>query len=278
MPNIPKKVQDRLVSGIKKFQPILDQSKSRDVGEADTVTIVKDMLTEVFGYDKYSEVTSEYAIKGTFCDLAIKLDNELKCLIEVKAIGLELKDGHVKQAVDYATNEGVDWVILTNGIHWRVYKVAFSKPIDKDLVIDINFCCLNTKQEDDLQILFMWCREAWVKSLLGDYHTQQQALSRFFIGNMLLSNPVLNSIRKGLKQISPDVRIEIEQIQLVLINEVIKREVMEGDKADEAKKKINKMLKAIARSKEEKNAAENDDSSEKDKITKGPVNNNSNQS
>src|SRR4026208_2218327 len=114
MAAIPKKVVERLVAGIKRFQPILAAAKARDVGESDTVVIVTDMLAEVFGYEKYSEITSEYAIKSTFCDLATKIDGTLQTLIEVKAIGLELKDSHVKQAVDYAANQGVDWVLLTN--------------------------------------------------------------------------------------------------------------------------------------------------------------------
>src|SRR3989338_11406342 len=101
MASIPKKVAERLVVGIKRFQPILAAAKARDVGEADTVTIIKDMLADVFGYDKFSEVTSEFAIKGTYCDLATKIDGALQTLIEVKAIGLELKDAHVKQAIDY---------------------------------------------------------------------------------------------------------------------------------------------------------------------------------
>src|SRR4051794_37727228 len=116
MPTIPKKVNERLVAGLKKFQPVVSASKARDDGEADTVMIVTDMLGEVFGYDKYAEVTAEHAIRGTFCDLAITLDGTVQALIEVKAIGLELKDPHVKQAVDYAANKGVDWVILTNGV------------------------------------------------------------------------------------------------------------------------------------------------------------------
>lgn len=123
MPAIPKKVAERLGSGLKRFQPILTASKARDDGEADTVMIVTDMLAEVFGYDKYSEVTAEYAIRGTYCDLATKLDGTVQALVEVKAIGLELKDQHVKQAVDYAANQGVDWVVLTNGTHWRIYNV-----------------------------------------------------------------------------------------------------------------------------------------------------------
>lgn len=250
MTSAPKKVAERLVAGIKRFQPILAGAKARDVGEADTVTIIKDMLADVFGYDKYSEVTSEYAIRGTYCDLATKIDGTLQTLIEVKAIGLELKDAHVKQAVDYAANQGVDWVLLTNGICWRVYHIVFAKPIDQELVINIDFCALSSRSESDIDLLYLWCKEGWVRSVLGEYHTQKQALSRFFLGAMILTDPVLDVIRRELRRVSPEVRIETEQIKAVLTNEVIKREVQEGDKADEARKKItraqNKALRATS--------------------------------
>jgi hypothetical protein len=247
---VPKKVAERLVAGIKRYQPILAAAKVRDVGEADTVTIVKDMLAEVFGYDKYAEVTSEFAIRGTYCDLAIKVDGVLQTLIEVKAVGLELKEAHVKQAIDYAANQGVDWVLLTNGIYWRVYHVIFSKPIEQELVVDIDFSTLSSRSEKDLDHLFLWCKEGWQKSVLAEYHHQKQALSRFFVGGMLLTEPVLDVIRRELRRVSPDVKIDSEQIRGVLMNEVIKREVLEGDKADEARKKISraasKALKQIA--------------------------------
>lgn len=86
MSAIPKKVSERLSRGIKKFQPVLSAALSRDVNEDDTVTIVTDILSDLFGYDKYSEITSEYAIHGTYCDLAIKIDGEVRLLVEVKAI------------------------------------------------------------------------------------------------------------------------------------------------------------------------------------------------
>ena len=60
--------------------------------------------------------------------------------------------------------------------------------------------------------------------MLGEYHTQKQALSRFFVGAMLQTEPVLDVIRRELRRVSPDVRIDSEQIKSVLINEVIKRE------------------------------------------------------
>ena len=250
MATVPKKVAERLVAGIKRFQPILTAAKARDVGETDTVTIIKDMLADIFGYDKYTELTSEFAIRSTYCDLAIKLDGKLSTLIEVKAIGIDLKEAHVKQAVDYAANQGVDWVLLTNGVRWCVYHVFFTRPIQQEIVVDIDFSTLTSKSASDVETLYLWCKEGWQRSALGDFHAQKQALSRFFLGAMVLSDSVLEVVRRELRRVSPDVRIDIEQIRSVLVNEVLKREVMEGDKADEARRKIsrsaNKSLRATA--------------------------------
>jgi hypothetical protein len=252
MPQVPSKVAERLAAGIKRFQPIITSAKSRDVGESDTVIIVTDMLSEVFGYDKYSEITSETSIRGTWCDLAIKIDGTIEFLIEVKAIGLELKDAHTKQAVDYSANQGTDWVLLTNAEIWRVYKVTFAKPIDSELVLEINFSQLNSKKSSDVELLYHLTREGWMKSALGDFHTQKQALSRFFLGAMVTSPPVLEVIRRELRRLSPDVRIDIEQIKTALLQDVLKREVVEGEKAEEAKKRISRVASKLLRAKKAK--------------------------
>lgn len=86
MTNIPNKVSERLIKQVPTFQKVLQNAKDRDVNESDTVTIITDMLSSVFGYDKYEEVTSEQAIRGTYCDLAVKLDDQIRFLIEVKAM------------------------------------------------------------------------------------------------------------------------------------------------------------------------------------------------
>ncbi len=247
MANVPRKVADRLTTGIKRYQPVLASAKLRDIGEADTVTIVKDLLADVFGYNKYSELTSEYAIRGTYCDLAIKIEGTLQTLIEVKAIGLELKDHHVKQAIDYAANQGVDWVLLTNGSQWRVYHVVFAKPIGQELIVDIDFCALNARSAADIEKLYLWCKEGWQKSVLGEYRDQKQALSRFSVAAVIQSEPVVAVIRRELRRLSPDIRIEAEEVEAVIANEVLKRDVLEGEQATEAKRKLaraaNKLLR-----------------------------------
>src|SRR5207249_2979138 len=142
------------------------------------------------------EVTSENSIRGTYCDLATKVDGALQWLIEVKAIGQELKDSYVKQAIDYAANQGVDWVVLTNGVLWRIYKVLFAKPINQELLCEIEFMRLQPRDPNSLDELYLLTKEASVKSVLGDYFDQKQALSRFSIAATVMSEPVLNLIRR----------------------------------------------------------------------------------
>ncbi len=240
MATMSSKVKDRLVSGLKRFQPIIAAAKARDVNESDTATIVKDVLAEVFGYDRYAEITSEFAIRGTFVDLAIKLDGAVQMLIEVKAIGLELKDSHTKQAVDYAANQGVEWVALTNGDNWHVYRITFGQPIGQELVFEFDFSNLNHKNANDVERLFLLTKEGWGKSVLGEYHAQMQVLNRYFIVATILTDPVLDVIRRELRRVSPDVKIETDTIQEVLMQEVFKREVVEGERAEEAKRKISR--------------------------------------
>ena len=93
MANIPKKVTERFVKAVPRFQKVLQLAKDRDVNESDTVSVLNDIFGEVFRYDKYLEVTSELAIRGTYCDLALKVEDKIQFLVEAKAIGIELK-GH----------------------------------------------------------------------------------------------------------------------------------------------------------------------------------------
>ncbi|AOP36401.1 restriction endonuclease subunit R [Leptospira tipperaryensis] len=245
---IPAKVLDRITSGLKKFQPVLSSAKTRDVNESDTVVIITDMLSEVFGYDKYSEITTEHVVKKTYCDLAIKIDGKVKLLIEVKAIGLDLKDDHIKQAIDYGANAGIEWVVLTSGMNWQIYRISFSKPIDKELVYEINFANINPKNESHIEPVYYLCREALGKSLLDEYHSQKQALSKYYIGQMLLTETILDVIKRELKRLTPGVKIENEEIEEVLRTDIIKRDVLEGEKAVDAKKKIQRAANTYLRS------------------------------
>jgi hypothetical protein len=246
---VPKRVSERLVSNLKTFQGVLEQQKARDVSEADTVTVVKDVLSALFGYDKYAELTSEHSIRGTFCDLAVKLEGKLCFLIEVKAIGLELKDGHVKQAIDYAANQGCEWVVLTNGIDWYLYHVIFKKPIDKQEIAHFNLLSVNLRTEADLDKLYLLTREGFTKSALAEYRDRKDAASRFMLAATILnSDAVLSAIRREIRRVS-EIMVEPEVIDRMLREEVLKRDTIEGEQAEAAARKVTRSAeKAIKKS------------------------------
>jgi hypothetical protein len=245
---IPSKVASRIAAGIKRFQPILSSAKASDIGESDTAKIVTDLLQEVFGYDKFAEVTSEHEIKGTYVDLAIKIDGTLVLLLEIKAIGLDLRDTHVKQAVDYASNQGVDWVVLSNGVVWRVYRVHFTRPIDNELLYEFNFLELNPKNEDHLEMVWMLTKESWPKETLEDYHRRKRVLNRFVIAAALQTDTVMKVVRRVLKRVPPGIKIDRDRIEQILVHEVLKRDVIEGEKAEAARKLVAKAARKASKS------------------------------
>lgn len=244
---IPKRVGDRLARSISKFQQVLKLAKDRDVIESDTVDIIKDMLTEVFGYEKYLEVTSEVAVRGTYCDLAIKINDKPEFLFEVKAIGLGLKQSHIRQAIDYGANKGVQWVILTNGLIWKVYNIRFEKPINYDLVCEFTFTELDPKNEEHLEILFILCKEGLAKDAREEFHEKTLMFNRFILGALVLGDEVVSSIRRELRKLSDGVLVTSEEIIKVMSDEVIKREVLDGEEATKAQSRVRRFYEKANR-------------------------------
>jgi len=256
MAKISKKISDRFVKSVAKFQKILQIAKDRDVNESDTVSILTDIFNEVFGYDKYLEITREFAIRSTYCDLALKVDEKVQYLIEVKAIGIQLKDAHMKQALDYGANHGIEWVILTNGVEWKVYKIRFEKPIDYDLVCSFDFMELKARTEKDQELLFVVAKEGLAKNTRKEYHEKTQTINRFIIGGLILNDVILNSIRRELRKLANGVSINVSEIENIVRNEVLKREIVEGDDAKVAQSRIGRFYKKANKKSQKKKVEE----------------------
>ncbi|MDX1946451.1 MAG: hypothetical protein SFU86_13710 [Pirellulaceae bacterium] len=253
---MPKKVADRIASGLKRLGPIIQQQRTRDVSEADTVTLVKDLLSEVFGYDKYTEVTSEVAIRGTYCDLAVKLDDKLCELVEVKAIGLTLNDRHLKQGVDYGANQGIEWIVLTNAAVWQLHHIIFGKPIDSQLVLEVDLTTLDPKKDADIECLFPFTKEGFRKGAPAELRDLKDATSRYVFAALLLNNEsVGNMIRRELRRIV-DVNVSEEEIRRILETDVIKRDALEGPEALDAANLVKRGRRRSLRAESPKNTDE----------------------
>ncbi|MFY9835673.1 MAG: type I restriction enzyme HsdR N-terminal domain-containing protein [Xanthobacteraceae bacterium] len=238
------KVVSRISAQIKIYQGILAQAMKKDSSEGDTVVIVTDMISNILGYDKYGDLSNEHAIRGTYVDLMVSADNKPRFLVEVKPVGTELKDSYIKQAVDYAANKGVDWVVLTNGIVWRVYKVVFAKPIDKVLVCELNALTANPKSPEAIECFGNLSLEAFSKDQLSDWFHEKQITSKFAIAALVLSDEILDSLRLQIRRMS-QVRIDTDELRSLLSDEVIKRELIDGEEAKSASQFLKKLQRRL---------------------------------
>ena len=243
---VSKKTEDRVAASVPKFQKILAVAKARDLNESDTVVIITDILTEVFGYEKYLEVTSELAIRGTYCDLAVKIGEKFHFLIECKAVGTDLKDVHLRQAIGYGANKGIQWIVLTNGVEWQLYRLRFEQPIAWDLVDRFDLLSGSMKDQRFLDSLYLLSREGVEKCAREELYEKIQCVNRFVVGNILLSEPVVSAVRRELRKLADGIRIEDEEIVALIRDGVLRRDLVEGEEAAAASAKIAKLYKSAA--------------------------------
>lgn len=192
-------VHERLKTIIKKYAAPLQGLLARDANEGDTRLFVTDFLYEALGYDKYTDLTTEYMVRGDFADYGVRIDKEMIAFIEVKRVATKLDSKHLKQVEMYAVNEGVAWVILTNGVHWKVYHITGGLPMILDLAIEVDLLGDDTPQKK-ADKLFYITRESLKKRQIDEVWKTQRATSPKALAQALLSPSVITALQSALKK------------------------------------------------------------------------------
>lgn len=199
MPKWEAEARERVRAGIRKFARPLKDFVARDVNEADTKFLITDFLCEALGYDKFHEVTAEFAIRGDFADYGLRIDKQLVALIEAKRATTKLSPKHLHQVEDYGVREGVDWLILTNGAQWQVYHLGRVVPIVVDLTIEVDLLGPEHpgKKADGL---FPITREGMKHGVMDEVWKAKRATSPAAIAKVLTSPAVVTAARKELRR------------------------------------------------------------------------------
>lgn len=252
---VPKPVVERLIKQVPLYQKRLANAElgSDNKSEDDTVTIVVDMLNEVFGFKKDSEITQQYRIQRKYCDVAVRLGNEIQYLVEVKPIGTPLKDDHIEQAVNYAAREEkTDWVVLTNGLHWLVFRVLLTGKVSHEQVCDFDFTKLKPRRnEKDQETLFLLCKGGVNKALIEKLYEHQQVVNKHKIAAVLMmSDEVHKVIVRELKKLEQNAKPDKGEIARIIKDQIMPRLIVDNEKTKSDTKKIEKMQrKKLARKK-----------------------------
>lgn len=217
--------RDRLRAAIKKFSKPLADLVARDANEGDTRLLVTDMLCDGFGFDKYADLTTEYQVKGEFADYGVRNDKELRAFIEVKRVATKLAAKHLRQVESYALNEGVEWVILTNGVVWQVYHITAAVPVVVDLAIDVDLLGEDTSAHKVNQLFFL-TRESLKRKQIDELWQAKRATSPKSLAQVLCSDVVADAIRKELKR-KTGQSIETSEVVSLLKKTILRPECFE---------------------------------------------------
>jgi predicted type IV restriction endonuclease len=192
------------------------EARERNANESDTVMYLVKFFEDVLGYDSLKgEISKELAIKDRYCDIALKVDGVVRVLVEVKAASLKaLADKHIEQAENYGSRAGVPWVVLTNGIDWRLYHLSFNEGegIAHDLVFEANLPDGMEKDHEGLWAkLSILGRDALKRDELGAFWAQRKVLSAASVVRVLFHEDVLREVRRLLRK-DAEAMLEIEDV------------------------------------------------------------------
>lgn len=225
-PKWETEARERVRTGIRKFAKPLNDLIGRDANEGDTRMLVNRMLTDVLGYDEFGELTTEYAVKGEYADYGIRIDRDLIAFIEVKRVATKLAAKHLRQAQMYAVNEGVEWIILTNGAEWRTYHLSAGLPVEIDLALEVNLVGEETVPKKADQLFYL-TRESLKRRRLDEVWKTRRATSPKSLANVLSSPAVAEAIRKELKRTTKQ-KVEADEITRLLRETVIRPECLDA--------------------------------------------------
>lgn len=218
--------RERMKTAIKKFSKPLTDLVARDANEGDTRLLVTDMLCEGFGFDKYSELTTEYRVKGEFADYGIRIDKDLIAFLEVKRVATRLAAKHLRQVESYAINEGVEWVILTSGVVWQVYHITGGLPIIVDLALEVDLLGEDTLAQKANQLYYL-SKESLKRRQMDALWQAKRATSPKSLAKVLCSDSVLSAIRKELKRTTGQSVNETD-VRKLLKDTVLRPECLES--------------------------------------------------
>lgn len=203
-------------ASLRKFADAFREARDRGANESDTVMYLVKFFEEVLGYDSLKgEISKELAIKDRYCDIALKIEGTVRLLIECKAASVKgLQDKHIEQAENYASRAGLRWVLLTNGIEWKLFHLSFAEGegINHDLAFEANLL-------DELEVnldgfwakLELLSRDQLKKDVLEEYWEQRKALGPASVVKALFDHDVLTVVRRELNRVAP-ARLEMEDV------------------------------------------------------------------
>lgn len=199
---------------LKKFKSKYLRKEFSNLDESATRIMTNAFLTDVLGYKELEEIKTEFRIRGEYADYVIQVGRKKHFVVEVKSIQIDLDQKHLRQSLNYAANEGIDWILLLNGRQIEFYKVNFTKPITSKRLFKIDL--LDKSDFNSAAELIVYLTKACVlKDELDDFWKRVSALAPDSVAKLIYSEDIARNVRNSIKR-DTGIYFQIEDVAEVI--------------------------------------------------------------
>ncbi len=220
--------RDRTRTAVRRYTKPVEALIARDANEGDTRVLVTDFLCEGLGWDKFEDLTMEYLVKGEFADYGLRIAKQLIAFVEVKRCTTKLGAKHLHQVEMYSVNEGVEWMILTNGQVWQLWHLTMGRPVILDLALEADLLGEGGPAHK-AATLFYLSKEAFRHRAIDELWKVKSATSAKSLASVITGERMLEEIRKELRRQTRH-SIDTTELHELLLSTVIRPEVLPGRK------------------------------------------------
>lgn len=225
--SVPKwefSARERVRTAIRELHKPLINLVARDANEADTRLLVTEFLCAGLGFDRYEDLTGEYLVRNEFADYGIRIDKELIAFVEIKRCTQKLGVRQLRQVQMYAVNEGVEWMILTNGQVWQAWHLTGGLPVVMDLALEVDLLSDATAVQK-ADTLFHLSKESIKRKLLDELWRAKAATSPNSLASVMLSDAVIDALRKELRK-QTGYKGDLSELKKTVREEVVRSELV----------------------------------------------------
>jgi len=196
---LTKSKQRQLLASLKHYHKQYLKKQINDLDESGTRLMINSFLTEVLGFEPIEDIKTEYMIRGTYADYVVQLKGIRHFLVEVKSLSYELSDKHLRQAINYGANEGIELALLTNGKNFDFYRILFNKPIEAKKVFSVDLSDISNYKEV-VEIIQYLTKSSVAHKGLHILWNRCIALDPTTTAKFLQAKPILNFLKRTLRK------------------------------------------------------------------------------
>ncbi len=212
--------KDKIRKSLPRYAGILSQAMQRGISEEDTSTITQSILVDILGYDRFQDITGQFAVRGKWADWAVKSGDTLHFLIEVKSLGSKLRERDLFQVVSYSRQHNLEWAVLTTGDVWQCHRVPGGQ--DPEQFFEIRLLDPNQSDDEKVEYFYLLSKDGFARNAIQEQWRKAECFRPLALARLLLSDEILRAVRRALRRENPGRGIDVADVQAAITRSVIR--------------------------------------------------------